>query len=64
MYPTFLQMISFIAAIIFVIEIASAGLYNDTEIINIVHLNDKNFDEIVLKSDDIWIVEFFTDWCG
>ena len=27
-------------------------------------LNDKTFDETVLKSNDIWIVEFYAPWCG
>ncbi|KAL5729796.1 protein disulfide-isomerase [Ranunculus cassubicifolius] len=29
-----------------------------------VELNSKNFDELVLKSKDLWIVEFFAPWCG
>ena len=27
-------------------------------------LNDQNFDDIVLKSNDIWIVEFYAPWCS
>ena len=27
-------------------------------------LNSRNFDETVLKSKDIWIVEFYAPWCG
>ncbi|KAJ4830352.1 Protein disulfide-isomerase 2-3 [Turnera subulata] len=27
-----------------------------------VELNSKNFDELVLKSKDLWIVEFFAPW--
>lgn len=27
-----------------------------------VELNSHNFDEVVLKSKDLWIVEFFAPW--
>ncbi|KAJ4976890.1 hypothetical protein NE237_001996 [Protea cynaroides] len=29
-----------------------------------VELTSRNFDETVLKSKDLWIVEFFAPWCG
>ncbi|CAN6708035.1 unnamed protein product [Malus baccata var. baccata] len=29
-----------------------------------VELNSQNFNELVLKSRDLWIVEFFAPWCG
>ncbi|XP_044465301.1 protein disulfide isomerase-like 2-3 [Mangifera indica] len=29
-----------------------------------VELNSQNFDELVLKSKELWIVEFFAPWCG
>lgn len=29
-----------------------------------IELNSSNFDELVLKSKDLWIVEFFAPWCG
>ncbi|XP_047341346.1 protein disulfide-isomerase like 2-2-like [Impatiens glandulifera] len=29
-----------------------------------VELDSSNFDELVIKSKDIWIVEFFAPWCG
>ena len=29
-----------------------------------VVLTDSNFDELVMQSDDIWIVEFYAPWCG
>ncbi|MRR24363.1 redoxin domain-containing protein, partial [bacterium] len=28
------------------------------------HVNDSNFDEIVLKSDKPVIVDFWAEWCG
>ena len=27
-----------------------------------VELNSRNFDELVLKSKDLWVVEFFAPW--
>nr|GEW67537.1 protein disulfide isomerase-like 2-3 [Tanacetum cinerariifolium] len=29
-----------------------------------VELNSNNFDELVVKSKDVWMVEFFAPWCG
>lgn len=29
-----------------------------------VELNSQNFDELVIKSKELWIVEFFAPWCG
>ncbi|XP_026448124.1 protein disulfide isomerase-like 2-3 [Papaver somniferum] len=29
-----------------------------------VELSSKNFDDMVTKSKDLWIVEFFAPWCG
>ncbi|XP_075545993.1 protein disulfide-isomerase A6 homolog isoform X2 [Dermacentor variabilis] len=31
---------------------------------DVVELDDSNFEELVLKSDDLWLVEFFDPWCG
>ncbi|CAG2167755.1 unnamed protein product [Oppiella nova] len=31
---------------------------------DVVELTDANFEEKVLKSDDLWLVEFFAPWCG
>lgn len=31
---------------------------------DVVELTDANFESMVLKSDDIWLVEFFAPWCG
>jgi len=30
----------------------------------VVELTDSNFDELVMKSDEPWLVEFFAPWCG
>jgi protein disulfide-isomerase A6 len=31
---------------------------------DVVVLTDSNFDEVLMKSDDLWIVEFYAPWCG
>lgn len=31
---------------------------------DVVELTDSNFDELVLKSKDLWLIEFFAPWCG
>ncbi|CAG9855345.1 unnamed protein product [Phyllotreta striolata] len=31
---------------------------------NVVELTPNNFDKLVIKSDEIWVVEFFAPWCG
>ncbi|XP_074656300.1 protein disulfide-isomerase A6 homolog [Tubulanus polymorphus] len=31
---------------------------------DVVTLTDSNFEELVLKSDDFWLVEFYAPWCG
>lgn len=31
---------------------------------DVVELTDSNFDDLVVNSDDMWLVEFFAPWCG
>jgi len=31
---------------------------------NVVDLTPSNFDKLVLKGDEVWIVEFYAPWCG
>merc|ERR1712013_556557 len=31
---------------------------------NVVELDPKNFQKEVIKSDSVWIVEFYAPWCG
>ena len=31
---------------------------------DVIELTDANFDKLVMKSDDMWLVEFFAPWCG
>jgi len=30
----------------------------------VVELTDANFEDTVMKSEDVWLVEFFAPWCG
>ena len=31
---------------------------------DVVELTDANFEKLVMKSEDMWLVEFFAPWCG
>lgn len=31
---------------------------------DVIELTDSNFDQLVLDSEDVWLVEFFAPWCG
>nr|CAH7745703.1 unnamed protein product [Callosobruchus chinensis] len=31
---------------------------------NVIELTPSNFDKLVLKGDEVWVVEFFAPWCG
>jgi len=31
---------------------------------DVVVLTDANFDDLVMNSDDLWIIEFYAPWCG
>lgn len=41
---------------------SSEALYSATS--NVVELTPTNFDNLVVKGEQIWIVEFFAPWCG
>lgn len=32
--------------------------------INIIHLTDSSFDEIVVGTENVWIINFYAPWCG
>ncbi|CAK1601671.1 unnamed protein product [Parnassius mnemosyne] len=40
----------------------SYALYDSSS--DVVELTPSNFDRLVTKSDEVWIVEFFAPWCG
>jgi len=31
---------------------------------DVIELTDSNFEDLILKSEDMWLVEFFAPWCG
>lgn len=31
---------------------------------DVVELTDSNFDRLVIRSDEVWVVEFYAPWCG
>ncbi|XP_015881416.2 protein disulfide isomerase-like 2-3 [Ziziphus jujuba] len=43
---------------------ATGGSSEKSEPSASIELNSRNFDELVLKSKDLWVVEFFAPWCG
>ena len=38
------------------------GLYSSSD--DVIQLTSGNFDSKVIKSDELWIVEFYAPWCG
>ncbi len=40
----------------------SSGREDSTN--DVIELTDSNFRELVLQSEDIWLVEFYAPWCG
>lgn len=40
----------------------SRALYSPTS--GVIELTPKNFDELVIRSDEVWLVEFYAPWCG
>lgn len=50
------------SALIFLITQSCWAMYPSSS--SVIELTPSNFDKLVLRSDDIWIVEFFAPWCG
>lgn len=55
-------MIVYTGVFLFGILSQAFSLYSSNS--DVIELNDSNFDKLVAKSDEIWIVEFFAPWCG
>lgn len=53
-------MLYIILSVSFVVH--AAALYPPSS--NVVSLHASNFDNLVIESDEVWIVEFFAPWCG
>lgn len=43
-------------------KLTNDNLYSNTK--NMMELTDLNFDQLVLASDDFWLVNFYAPWCG
>ncbi|XP_073991268.1 protein disulfide-isomerase A6 homolog CaBP1 [Rhodnius prolixus] len=51
------------AAILFIgLFYQTAALYPTTS--DVIDLTENNFEKLVTKGDEIWIVEFYAPWCG
>ncbi|OWA53359.1 Protein disulfide-isomerase A6 [Hypsibius exemplaris] len=49
--------------VLLAVAVAADGLYDDKDS-DVVQLTTANFQKEVVKSDGIWIVEFYAPWCG
>ncbi|KAI4462352.1 protein disulfide-isomerase a6 [Holotrichia oblita] len=52
----------FVFAVLSLLAESSTALYSTTS--NVIELTPTNFDKLVVKGDQVWIVEFFAPWCG
>jgi protein disulfide-isomerase A6 len=52
--------LSFVCCLI--ILVAVNGFYEGDS--KVTTLTEANFEELVLKSDKLWLVEFYAPWCG
>ncbi|KAL7042052.1 hypothetical protein ACKWTF_000999 [Chironomus riparius] len=48
--------------LLFVLINITSALYDSSD--DVVQLSSTNFDRLVTDSDNVWIVEFFANWCG
>jgi len=55
-------MLKSLAAISAVASVANAGFYSSND--KVVNLDPSNFKSKVLDSDELWIIEFYAEWCG
>ena len=51
-----------IFSVLAALSASSWALYPSSS--SVVELTPSNFDKLVIKSDEVWIVEFFAPWCG
>jgi protein disulfide-isomerase A6 len=55
---------AFLLCSLLILHIASNGLAMYAATSNVISLTDRDFDSKVIKSDGIWLVEFYAPWCG
>lgn len=53
-------MFTFVAVLVVVPTVF--GLYSSSD--DVIELTANNFDQKVMKSSELWIVEFYAPWCG
>lgn len=51
-----------LGVLILMISSLTQAFYDNNK--NIVKLTESNFNKEVIKSDEIWLVEFYAPWCG
>lgn len=51
-----------IVALVALPSVAHADLYPNSG--DVVNLTPANFDQLVVNSDEVWLVEFYAPWCG
>jgi protein disulfide-isomerase A6 len=44
--------------------VCSANAFYESSSTKVINLSAKDFNEKVIKSDEIWYVEFYAPWCG
>jgi protein disulfide-isomerase A6 len=49
-------------SILFILLNQTFTLYSSSD--DVVELTQSNFKDLVLNSDDLWLVEFYAPWCG
>ncbi|XP_068626208.1 protein disulfide-isomerase A6 homolog [Battus philenor] len=52
---------SYALGILFLV-VGSYALYDSSS--DVIELTPSNFERLVIKSDEVWIVEFYAPWCG
>jgi protein disulfide-isomerase A6 len=50
--------------LLFLIFISFANAFYESASSKVERLTAANFDKVVMKSDEIWFVEFYAPWCG
>jgi protein disulfide-isomerase A6 len=53
-------LLSFVCCLIVLVVVN--GFYEGDS--KVTTLTEANFEELVLKSDKLWLVEFYAPWCG
>jgi len=55
-----MKYLSFLGA--YFLVVGASALYPSSS--DVIDLTESNFDKLVTKSDDLWVIEFYAPWCG